>query len=264
MAAWSRLFNADTRFRPYPSRSPQWNRGAYLAEALAHCGDCHTPRNLAFALDNRRKFAGAVTAGWSAYNISGDRTSGIGAWSDADLLAYLAAGHATGHGTAAGPMGEAVDESFSQMAPEDLRALATYVRSVPGVASSDLSATRLTPASDSYRTGPAMSDTRGRVVFEQACASCHSWNGQSPLSPFATLTGARAVNDPSAINVAQIVISGTRRTKPDGTVMMPAFGEAYSDAEIAAVANYVTGRFGRVGSRITEKQVAKLRSEAAQ
>ena len=262
VAVWSRLFNADARFQPNPARSPQWNRGAYLAEALAHCGDCHTPRNLAYALDNRRKFAGAVTGGWRAYNISGDAKSGVGGWSDAELLAYLSAGHAAGHGTAAGPMGEAVDESFSQMPPEDLRALAAYVRSVPAVASSDLPAPLLTPASESYRIGPA--DTRGRMVFEQACASCHSWTGVSPLSPFATLTGARAVNDPTAINVAQVVISGARRRTPDGLVTMPAFGPAYSDAEIAAVANYVTGRFGRAGSAVTEDQVAALRRQTAQ
>ncbi|MBS0409472.1 MAG: cytochrome c, partial [Proteobacteria bacterium] len=64
MAIWSRLFNADQRFRPHPDRSPEWNRGAYLAEAMAHCGDCHTPRTLVQSLDNRRKFAGAVAAGW--------------------------------------------------------------------------------------------------------------------------------------------------------------------------------------------------------
>src|ERR1700677_1958019 len=57
MNFWSVLFNPDTRFEPDASKSAEWNRGAYLAEALAHCGECHTPRNLAFALNNRRKFA---------------------------------------------------------------------------------------------------------------------------------------------------------------------------------------------------------------
>ena len=70
MNFWSVLFNPDTRFEPDISKSPEWNRGAYLAEALAHCGECHTPRSL--ALDNRQKFAGAVTAGWRAFNISSD------------------------------------------------------------------------------------------------------------------------------------------------------------------------------------------------
>jgi mono/diheme cytochrome c family protein len=264
MAVWSRLFNADARFQPNPSRSPEWNRGAYLAEALAHCGECHTPRNLAFALDHRRKFGGAVTAGWRAYDISSDRASGIGSWSDAELLTYLVAGHAPGRGTAAGPMGEAVDESFSRLTPEDVHALIAYLHSVPAIGSPDLKAVLATPASDSYRIGPATPDGRGRVVFEQACASCHNWSGVSPLSPVATLTGARSVNDPSAVNVAQIVISGMRRRTPDGALAMPAFGAAYSDSEIAAVANYVTGRFGHSGSALTEKQVRELRRQAAQ
>src|SRR5262249_54549518 len=66
MMFWSWAFNPDSRFAPNTDKSPEWNRGAYLAEALAHCGDCHTPRNLAFALDNNRKFAGAIAAGWRA------------------------------------------------------------------------------------------------------------------------------------------------------------------------------------------------------
>src|SRR5271168_1202975 len=89
MMFWSALFNPDTRFEPDTSKSPEWNRGAYLAEALAHCGECHTPRNLAFALNNRKKFAGAVTAGWRAFNISTDKNTGISAWSDDDLISYL-------------------------------------------------------------------------------------------------------------------------------------------------------------------------------
>ena len=64
------VFNADRRFEPHADRSAEWNRGAYLVEALAHCGECHTPRNLFQALDERRKFAGAVTGGWRAYNIT--------------------------------------------------------------------------------------------------------------------------------------------------------------------------------------------------
>src|ERR1700678_2586845 len=110
LAFWSALFNRDTRFEPGTAKSPEWNRGAYLAEALAHCGECHTPRNLAFALDNRKKFGGALTAGWRAFNISSSKESGVGAWHDEELTAYLVRGHAPGHGSAAGPMGEAVDE----------------------------------------------------------------------------------------------------------------------------------------------------------
>jgi mono/diheme cytochrome c family protein len=264
MNFWSALFDPDSRFAPDTSKSPEWNRGAYLAEALAHCGECHTPRNLAFALNNRRKFAGAVTAGWRAFNISSDKTTGVGAWSDADLISYLSTGHAAGHGTASGPMGEAVDQSFSQLAPEDIRAVVAYLRSIPAITSTDLPATLAPPAAVSHRDGGGTPDPRGKMVFEGACVSCHGWSGESPISPFATLTGVWAVNDPGATNVAQIVISGTKRHTPAGAISMPAFGSAYSDAEIAAVANYVTSRFGSKASQITAQDAAELRKQTSE
>jgi mono/diheme cytochrome c family protein len=262
MTFWSMVFNPDTRFEPDTSKTPEWNRGAYLAEALAHCGECHTPRNLGFALDNRKKFAGALTAGWSAYNITSDKTTGIGGWRDDDLIAYLATGHAAGHGSASGPMGEAVDHSFSQFAPEDIRAVVAYLRSVPPIPSPDLPATLAPPAPASHKDG-GTPDPRGKMVFEGDCVSCHGWTGESSISPFATLTGASAVNDPAATNVAQIVIAGTRR-QSEGALSMPAFGNAYSDVEIAAVANYVTARFGSKGSHLTAQDVAELRKQTSE
>ena len=263
LGVWSWLFNPDQRFQANPAQSPEWNRGAYVSEALAHCGECHTPRNVAFALNNRKKFSGAVTAGWRAYNITSDPGTGIGGWRE-DVFVYLSKGHAMGHGTGAGPMGEAIDESFSHMAPEDVRAVVTYLRTIPAVASSDLPATLAPPADSSHKVGPVTVDSRGKEVFEGACASCHDWSGGSPIANFATLTGSRAVNDPSATNVAQIVISGTRRINPPDVLSMPAFGAIYSDAEIAAVANYVTARFGAKGSSIGEHDVADLRKQVAQ
>jgi mono/diheme cytochrome c family protein len=107
-------------------------------------------------------------------------------------------------------------------------------------------------------------DPLGKQVFEGACVSCHSWSGRSMLNTYANLTGARAVNDPSATNVAQIVISGMKRKSGDETVTMPAFGAAYSDVEIAAVANYVTQRFGSVASSVQSGQIRLLRSQSAQ
>jgi mono/diheme cytochrome c family protein len=253
------LRNPDSRFAPVTSKSPERNRGAYLAEALAHCGEWHTPKNLAFALNNRRKFAGAITAGWRAFNISSDKTTGVGTWSDEDLVSYLS----TGHGSASGPMGEAVDESFSQLAPEDIRAAVAYLRSAPPIASTDLPATLAPPAPASHRDGGNTADARGKTVFEGACVSCHGWTGESAISPVATLTGAWVVNDPGATNVAQIVISGARR-HTEGAVSMPAFGNVYSNAEIAAAANYVTARFGSRGSSLTAQDVAELRKQTSQ
>jgi mono/diheme cytochrome c family protein len=218
MGFWSAFFNENRRFQPNSAQSAEWNRGAYIAEALAHCGECHTPRNIAFALDNRNKFRGAVTAGWYAFNISSDNGSGVGAWSDDELRDYLSTGHAQRRGTAAGPMGEAVDNSLSGIVSSDIHALVTYLRTVPPVASPDLAARLAPPAPASPKEGNATADAVGKRVFEGACVHCHDWTGVSQLSPFATIAGARGVNDRTATNVVQIVISGTTRHTPDGVI----------------------------------------------
>jgi mono/diheme cytochrome c family protein len=262
MSVWALLFNPDKRYEPNIERSAEWNRGAYLTEAMGHCGECHTPRNLFFALNNRQKFAGAVQAGWRAYNITPDRSSGVGSWSDADLVHYLSIGHADGRGTASGPMGEAVDESLSHLKPADIAAMVTYVRSVAGVATSDLPDPKNNRAPPLEAEGlTANVEPRGRAVYEGACAGCHGWTGISPVLPFATLTGTRAVNDPTAINVAQVIIGGGQRHAAKVAANMPSFGGAYSDAEIASVANFVTARFGAQPSEMTAERVAKLRTQ---
>jgi len=259
---WSAVFNPDKRFQPDTSKSAEWNRGAYLSEALAHCGECHTPRNIAFALNNRKKFGGEATGGWRAYNISSDKGSGIGQWSDDDIVEYIGHGHANNHGSASGPMGEAVAESLSRLAPEDIKAIVAYVRSVPAT-SSDLPSQLAPPAPESHKQGFA-ANARGKQVFEGACMSCHNWTGVADISPYATLTGSRAINDPGGANVAQIVIFGSASASVNGSPSMPAFGDAYSNQEIADVTNYVTARFGAKGSSLTEKDVASLRQQSVQ
>jgi mono/diheme cytochrome c family protein len=260
MALWSMFFNPDKRYEANTERSPSWNRGAYLVEAMEHCGECHTPRNLAFALNNRAKFAGAIQAGWRAYNITPDPRGGVGEWNEADLTHYLSMGHADGRGTAAGPMGEAVDESLSHLKPTDIAAMVEYLRSVPSVSSSDLPPPKTENAPARIEVA-SNTDPAGQVAYDGACAGCHGWTGVSPGIAFATLTGTRSVNDPTATNVAQVIIHGGQRHAATDSNNMPKFGDTYSDAEIASLANFVTARFGAKGSDLTAEQVAKLRSQ---
>jgi mono/diheme cytochrome c family protein len=262
MGVWAMLFNQDKRFEPRPERDPQWNRGAYLVEAMGHCGECHTPRNLMQALNQREKFSGAVQAGWRAYNVTSDPASGIGAWSEADLAHYLSMGHAEGRGTATGPMGEAVDNSLQYLSQSDIKAMAAYLRTVPPIATADLPLPKPDPAPASHAEGVSANlDAQGKAVFAGACAACHDWTGVSPVLPFATLTGVRSVNDPTATNVVQIILTGAHRHGSDLGPVMPAFGKAYSDQEIASLANYVTARFGARASTLTADNIATLRAE---
>jgi mono/diheme cytochrome c family protein len=262
MAFWSFFFNSDQRFQPHIERSAEWNRGAYLAEAVAHCGECHTPRTLAFSLNNRQKFAGAKQAGWVAYNISSDKTTGIGEWQPEEIAQYIGSGHAPGRGTADGPMGEAVEYSLRFLTPSDLAAIAAYVASVPPSRGTNQPAVKEQLAPADHSQGVAANfDPRGKEIYEGACVSCHGWTGESPILAYANLTRTRAVNDPTATNIVQIVASGSSQAMAHGAMYMPHFGSAYSDTEIAAVANYVTARFGSEPSHVTASKVADLRRE---
>jgi mono/diheme cytochrome c family protein len=257
MIIWAHLFDANTRFRPIEDRSAQWNRGAYLVEALEHCGECHTPRNLMQAMDTRRKFAGGAAEGWTAYNITQDGSTGIGAWSAEEISRFLSSGHAAGHGSAGGPMAEAIDLSLSHLTPDDLAAIAAYLKTVPAIHSASLPSEMAGPMPNAANLGD-VGEGAGKRIFEGACASCHAWSGSGVIFNQATLTGSRAINDAAATNVAQMILNGTGPTN-GGRPFMPSFSAAYSDAEVADAVNYVTHRFGAAPSHLTALQVHALR-----
>ena len=256
MAFWSALFVPGTRFEPVARQSAQWNRGAYLVEAAAHCGECHTPRNVAFAMDTRRKFAGGQAEGWNAYDITSDPDSGIGGWTAAQLAGYLSSVHGSDAGVASGPMAEAVDLSLSRLAPSDIEAMVAYLRTVPAIRNASLP--KPAGAASAPAAAGVIDHPVGKRIFEGSCASCHAWNGAGALVTQATLTGVRAVNDPSATNVAKMVLAGSLDAA-SGRASMPGFAGSLSDVEIAEVANYVTARFGAAPSHLTGADVEKMR-----
>ena len=186
-----------TRFEPNTAQSAEWNRGAYLAEALAHCGECHTPRNLAFALDNRNKFAGAMTAGWRAFNITSRQEHRRRRLERRRSVRLSLHRPRDGPRHRRGPDGRS---GRPQLQPSDA---GRHPRA--GHLSAQRSADRVTRLPAHGRAaGAGLAQGRrrpsrmraARQIFEGACASCHGWTGVSPISPYATLTGARAVNDP--------------------------------------------------------------------
>ena len=269
MGFWDMLYNPAQRFQPNIDRAPTWNRGAYLTEALGHCGECHTPRTLLQGLDAGKKFGGAMIEGWKAYNMTSDQRSGIGAWSDEQLVNYLSTGHAEGRSTAAGPMALVLNNSLRFLIRDDIRAMAEYLKTVPpmhnqadlAVTQTRLSEAPLEARMRSPQGSAGIEYNLGLRVFEGACASCHDWDGSGVHSPYADLTGNRTVNDTSGVNLTQVLLQGTSLQTRQGDMFMPAFSTAYSDMEIAAVVNYVTGRFGIGASAMTPDQVAKLRKQ---
>ncbi len=159
-------------------------------------------------------------------------------------------------------MGEAIDESMSHLTAGDISAMVTYLRTSPAVSTSDLRAIRSTPASIHHTEGVSADlAPLGKQIYEGACVGCHDWSGISPGLPLATLTGSRAVNDPTGTNIVQIVLGGGHRMSGQHVVSMPSFGDGYSNTEIASLATYVSARFGTQPTKLTAETVAKLRDQ---
>ncbi|HET6234246.1 MAG TPA: cytochrome c [Acetobacteraceae bacterium] len=251
MRAWNLLFLPTHPMQPDPSKDEAWNRGAYLVEALGHCGECHTPRNFMMGLDQGRKFAGAEQVGWLAYNLTSDRSHGLGGWSDAQLEQYLAAGHADGRGPASGPMAEAVGYSLRYLNAEDVHAMAAYLRGVPAQSDGPLAVQAGSPE--------AATNALGSRLFMQACAGCHLPNGDGRQSPWAALRGADTAGDPAGTNLVQVLTHGTQIQTSQGLMFMDKFTGAYTDQELAALANYTTSQFGFRPGKITPEQIRKQR-----
>ncbi|GAB4348802.1 MAG: c-type cytochrome [Gammaproteobacteria bacterium] len=132
---WNLLFFDETGFAVDPGRSKQWNRGAYLVSALGHCAECHSPRWPWGAIREEQRFAGTESGpeGKPVPNITPDRETGIGRWSEDDIVWYLESGGTPDGDYAGGLMAEVVDHSTSRLSDEDRKAIALFLKSIPAV-----------------------------------------------------------------------------------------------------------------------------------
>jgi mono/diheme cytochrome c family protein len=264
LAFWSLAFLDQHRFHADPQASEIENRGAYLATALGHCGECHTPRNIGFAMAMSKQFSGAMLQGWHAYNITADKGYGIGGWSDRQIADYLSSGHAADRGSAAGPMAEAVADSLQYLTNEDVAALVAYLRRVeprtgkPG-GEIDPAPPEMTASAAWKPSAADGGNPEGQRIFEGVCAPCHQWNGGGRQTKYASLAGSQAVNDPEGVNLVRVMLAGADLKTGKGRGYMPAFGDAYSDDELAAVANYVIHQFGGKAGQVTAQTVHERR-----
>ena len=133
-----------------PEKSPQWNRGAYLADALGHCNECHTPRDYLGAPRRDRYLAGTCTGpdGRLVPNITPDRETGIGNWTCEQLMTFLRTGKRPDGTFTDSLMAEVLGTSCMRLTAYDLHSLATYLQSLPPI-HNDLDA-QCAPFDDSF------------------------------------------------------------------------------------------------------------------
>ena len=132
---WKMFFLQEGSFQTDPSRSKTWNRGAYLSNAMAHCGECHTQRNILGGLKSSMHYAGSKEGpeGEVAPNITPDQETGIGDWNDKDIEWLLKTGIKPDADNVQGLMAEAIESGYSHLPPEDLQAIAEYLFSLPPI-----------------------------------------------------------------------------------------------------------------------------------
>lgn len=131
LGLWKLLFADFKSFEDDPSNSAQVNRGAYLVNALGHCGECHTPRNLLGGIDHAKAFAGAPNPDGKGFipNIT-PHSDGLGSWSAEDIAYALESGFTPDFDSLGGSMA-AVVENTAKLTSEDREAIAAYLKSVP-------------------------------------------------------------------------------------------------------------------------------------
>ncbi len=266
MTFWNMFNFHEGRFVPDPKQSAEWNRGAYLVEGLAHCEECHTPRNVTQGLKTSERFTGATISGWRAFNITPDTNAGIGGWSDDDIAQYLSTGVAHGHANAAGPMADVVQNSTQYMSPEDLHSITAYLRSVPAKSSGEMRPRDAfgKPSNDVVALrGTAVTGINGEQLFIANCATCHSWTGEgrggNAAGAYPSLIHNSVVGASAASNLTMVMLHGVDRSTKGAYAFMPAFADHLTDAQIAAISNYVTTTFGNPGSTVSAEEVGRLR-----
>jgi len=235
IAGWKLLFFRTPPFRPDPGQSATWNRGAYLVQGIAHCGACHTPRNLLGAEEAGHLLAGGEVQGWYAYALNGASPAPL-PWTADSLYAYLRHGWQAQHGDSLGPMREVTDD-LAGAPDDDLRAIATYIAAGLGTA---------TPhAVPAPIAAPA---STGETLYQGACADCHEHRGGPPFAGI-DLAESSTTHAPNPIDLANIVTGGIPATGEEPAPIMPGFGSVLTGRQTADLIGWLRARFGAAQPR---------------
>jgi mono/diheme cytochrome c family protein len=250
MRVWDALYFDNGRYTPDPQKSPEWNRGAFLVEGPAHCGACHTPKTFLGGDKTKELFEGSALQGWFAPDITNDSRRGLGNWSIDDITAYLKTGH-NRITAATGPMAEAIELSTSNMNDADLKAIATYLKSIPGHPAA---------ASPVKPDDPVM--VAGGAIYRDQCSACHALDGRGVPQLFPSIGDSSIVRSDDPSSLIRIVLRGARSaaTNKEPTAPgMPAYGWQLSDEQLAAVLTFIRNNWGAAAAPVSAQDISRAR-----
>ncbi|MDM9645378.1 cytochrome c [Rhizobium sp. S163] len=256
LSVWNAMNFDKGVYKPDASKSEEWNRGAYIVQGLAHCGTCHTPKNMLGGDKSGEFLKGGVLDNWYAPDITADAHRGIGSWSVDDIVAYLKTG-ANRFDIASGPMAEEVEKSSQHWTDADLKAVANYLKDTDAKAAA-------VPQPITATDGRMVA---GAAIYADRCSACHTPNGAGIPKLFPQLAKAPLVNGDDATNLIRVVLAGSQsggtHVAPTGP-SMPSFAWNLSDKDIANVVTYVRNDWGNAAPAVSAGEVAKLRESLQQ
>jgi mono/diheme cytochrome c family protein len=256
---WRVLFLREGEYRPDPTQSVEWNRGAYLVEGLGHCTMCHTAINALGGNSPSKRFEGGLIPlqNWYAPSLTSNKEAGLGDWSIKDISDLLQSG-VSDRGAVYGPMAEVVYDSFQYLNDDDIRSVAVYLKTLPARAGDKPEAANAAVAEEKNRLYPL-----GEKIYAAQCAVCHASQGQGKLPHFPPLANNQSIQMTSSVNPIRMVLNGGyapgtfKNPKPYG---MPPFAQSLSDEEVAAVVTYIRTAWGNHGAPVSAHDVNALRS----
>ena len=264
IAVWRSLFFTPGVYKTDPQKSPEWNRGAYLAQGLGHCAACHSERNDWGAIAAVNDFTGGrmPVINWYAPSLVSQQETGLMQQTAPDIAWLLQSGK-NDQASIMGPMAEVVQHSTQHWHSADLLAVATYLKDL----APQTSTSSLTPTPEGRRHSSSTPSTKvldlGAKIYEQHCEQCHQSQGQGVPGAYPALANNRAVLLSDPTNLVQSVLYGgypvstALNPRPFG---MPPYILTLEDREIAAVLTYLRTQWGHRAPEVTPLQVSRIRS----
>ncbi len=254
LAIWRAMYFKAGIYESDQSQSEVWNRGAYLVQGLGHCNACHTTRNVLGASQDDALTGGQIMGmNWYAPSLSSQREAGVGDWAIEEIAALLKTG-ITKRAVASGPMATVIKQSLQYVSPEDIRAIAVYLKSLTENESGNASGVSFSVMSGSLRKHLDL----GGQLYEKYCQTCHGADGKGVPGIYPALAGNRSVTMKSPLNAIRSVLNGgyppttAENPRPYG---MPPFQQILRNEEAALVVSYIRNAWGNRGSLVTAVDV---------
>ncbi|MBH3374603.1 c-type cytochrome [Pseudomonas juntendi] len=259
-AGWKLLFANTDPFEKRSDKSEEWNRGAYLAQGISHCGACHTPRNALGGEKYSHMYEGASIDGWVAPSLTRTSMSPL-PWRVQDFHEYLRTGNSLFHGSAAGPMAPVVHEGLSALPDADIKALSVYFGELAGDNNNVPAASpKLQAAVQAQHKTTDLRIDHGARLYNSTCSACHYSSSQLVKGrPLLALGSATHLDDPS--NLINVILDGFRSDQGIRGVVMPQFREALNDDDITAIATYLRQTANEQPWPDLKQKVAEIRRQ---